>query len=123
MAEGCWHCGWAEYTTSVQHTVTCLQATCEAVVEAQPALLPLLHTLEGTSSGSQIAPLAETLLEEVAVYGGQKCSAAVFKLRNATKAAKKELAMKKRQAMLATLGLDMVSCRCDASPRSSRAWV
>ncbi len=75
-------------------------------------LLPLLHLLEGVAGGAVIAPLAEALLDALAATdngaaGGAAAgvAAAVKGLREASKTRAKELAARRRQAMLSAMGM------------------
>ncbi len=82
-----------------------------SILASLPGLLPLLHQLEGVAGGSRVAPLAESLLEAVAVAGGDDVAEAVGQLRGATRAAMSALAARKREALLASLGLIQVGLR------------
>jgi hypothetical protein len=90
-------------------------------------LLHLLHLMEGVAGGAVIAPLAESLLDTLAAASpttqGQPSSqpagsssgapapattsvaAAVASIRDATKARMRELAQRRRQAMLTSMGM------------------
>lgn len=78
------------------------------ILTAKPGLLPLLHLLEGVHGGSVLAPLAEALLHEIMLAGPGEVCEAVAGLREATKAAMRALAARKREVMLASLGLMQV---------------
>jgi E3 ubiquitin-protein ligase UBR4 len=84
-----------------------VQATADALVEMDE-LLPLLHDMEGVTSGSTIAPLAEAVLEGVARAGSQLAAGVVAQLRLASASRRRELAAKKRQETLAALGMQQV---------------
>ncbi|KIY93799.1 E3 ubiquitin-protein ligase UBR4, partial [Monoraphidium neglectum] len=77
-----------------------------AALAAAPGLLALAHALEGVHGGRELAPLAEGLLEAVAAAGGA-CGAAgaVAEMRAATRAAMRAAAARKREAMLASMGM------------------
>lgn len=72
---------------------------------AVPDLLPLLHSLEGARGGQLIAPLAETLLDEVAAANEGAAATQVQALRAGTRAAKAERAARTRARMLAACGI------------------
>uniref|UniRef100_A0A061RK46 E3 ubiquitin-protein ligase UBR4 n=1 Tax=Tetraselmis sp. GSL018 TaxID=582737 RepID=A0A061RK46_9CHLO len=72
-------------------------------------LLLLLHRLEGCSSENHVGGLAESLLETLSAAGGASAAAAVDALRESTKAEKKERAQRKREQMLASMGMKQVS--------------
>lgn len=71
-------------------------------------LLPLLHDMEGVTSGSTIAPLAEAVLEGVAKAGSPAVAETVKSLRSATASRRRELAARKRKETLAALGMQQV---------------
>lgn len=78
------------------------------VVAGYPGALALLHLLEGTHGGSQIAPLAEMLLEILREVGGPTVGGQILAIREETKMQMKALAARKRQALLASLGMTQV---------------
>lgn len=71
-------------------------------------LLPLLHDMEGVTSGSTIAPLAEAVLEGVAKAGSPAVAETVKSLRSATASRRRELAARKRKETLAAMGMQQV---------------
>ncbi len=79
-----------------------------AALAALSQLLPLLHQMEGVAGGVAVGPLAEALLDGLAVAGSAAVSEAVSELRDATSREKKALALKKREAMLAKMGMMQV---------------
>ena len=95
-----------------------LQGTA-AELAGLPGLLAVLHTLEGSAGGERVAPLAETLLDEISEAGRPQVAEMVADLRRATRRKKSELAAKNRAAMLATLGLAQVLCSLSALSRTA----
>lgn len=88
--------------------------TATALAADAPQLLQLLHWLEGTAGGSTLTPLAEACLEAVAGAGDGGVAAAVEALRAATAAEMKAKAAKKREALLASLGMVQVEAGAEA---------
>jgi hypothetical protein len=76
----------------------------------RPELLHLLHSLEGCSSEKRVGGLAEGLLEVLAQAGGEGTASSVAALRSSTKAEMRERAQRKREEMLASMGMQQV---CD----------
>ena len=74
-----------------------------------PALLPMLHILEGAAGGERVAPLSETLLDEIAAAGSPEAAGEVDALRSATRRKKAERAARNRAKMLASCGIVQVS--------------
>jgi hypothetical protein len=88
--------------------------TAAALAADAPLLLRLLHVLEGTAGGSTLTPLAEACLEAAAGAGDADVAAAVDALRAATAAEMKARAAKKREALLASLGMVQVEAGAEA---------
>jgi hypothetical protein len=88
--------------------------TAAALAADAPVLLRLLHVLEGTAGGSTLTPLAEACLEAAAGAGDASVAAAVDALRAATAAEMKARAAKKREALLASLGMVQVEAGAEA---------
>jgi hypothetical protein len=88
--------------------------TAAALAADVPLLLRLLHVLEGTAGGSTFTPLAEACLEAAAGAGDPGVAAAVDALRAATAAEMKARAAKKREALLASLGMVQVEAGAEA---------
>jgi hypothetical protein len=88
--------------------------TAAALAADAPLLLRLLHVLEGTAGGSTLTPLAEACLEAAAGAGDATVAAAVDALRAATAAEMKARAAKKREALLASLGMVQVEAGAEA---------
>ncbi len=84
-------------------------------------LLPLLHLLEGVAGGPVVGPLAEGLLDALAAAAGaaSDLAAAVAELRTATQRRAKELAARRRQAMLSAMGVSPASAAAAAPPSGS----
>lgn len=91
------------------------QETALAMAELA-GLLPLVHKLEGGPGGERIAPLAETLLDEIAAAGDPSAAAAVGTLRDATRRRKAERAARNRAKMLASCGISQVSAQALKPP-------
>lgn len=89
-------------------------ATASALAANHPSLLQLLHLLEGTAGGSTITPLAEACLEALAGSGAAGVGEAVSALRAATAAEMRAKAAKKRQALLASLGMVQIEAAAEA---------
>ena len=77
----------------------------------EPKLLSLLHLLEGPANVQHIGMAAEVLLEDIAEAAGSEIQDEVDCLRSATRARMRELALRKRQATLAAMGMQQVMCR------------
>jgi E3 ubiquitin-protein ligase UBR4 len=89
-------------------------ATAAALAADQPSLLPLLHLLEGTAGGSTITPLAEACLEALAGAGADGVASSIAALRGATAAEMRARAAKKRQALLASMGMVQIEAAAEA---------
>jgi len=83
--------------------------TAAALAAEAPLLLQLLHLLEGTAGGSTLTPLAEAALDALAAAGDAPVAALVSGLRAATAAQMKARAARKREALLASLGMVQVA--------------
>ncbi|KAK9817780.1 hypothetical protein WJX72_002069 [[Myrmecia] bisecta] len=84
------------------------QATAGCVA-GQALLLPLLHQLEGVSGiDVKLGMAAEELLDGLVEAGGPQVASAIAALRTATRMRQKELADRRRQEMLASLGMQQV---------------
>jgi hypothetical protein len=81
------------------------------VLAGAPLLLELAHALEGVHGGRELAPLAEGLLEVVSAAGGPEVSRRVGAMRGATRAAMRAVAARKREEMLAAMGMVQVRRR------------
>ncbi|KAF6258322.1 E3 ubiquitin-protein ligase UBR4-domain-containing protein [Scenedesmus sp. NREL 46B-D3] len=89
-------------------------AAAAALAADAPQLLRLLHVLEGTAGGSTLTPLAEACLEAAAGSGDAGVAATVDALRAATAAEMRARAAKKREALLASLGMVQVEAGVEA---------
>jgi hypothetical protein len=81
-----------------------------------PRLLQLLHVLEGVAGGAVVAPLAEALLDALVAACGaaSPIAAAVLELRSASQRRAKEMAARRRQAMLSSMGVSPVRVTADS---------
>ena len=89
-------------------------ATAAALAAEQPSLLQLLHLLEGTAGGATITPLAEACLEALAGSGAEGVAGAIAALRSATAADMRARAAKKREALLASMGMVQIEAAAEA---------
>jgi len=89
-------------------------ATAAGLAGESPSLLQLLHLLEGTAGGSTITPLAESCLEALAGSGAAGVADAIAALRAATAAEMRARAAKKRETLLASLGMVQIEAAAAA---------
>jgi len=80
-------------------------AATAASLVGRPELLALLHGLEGCSSEKRVGGLAEGLLEVLTAAGGEGTASSVAALRSSTQAEMRERAQRKREEMLASMGM------------------
>lgn len=78
------------------------------VLASVPALLDLLHHMEGLSGSTTVGPLAESVLEAAAAAGSPDVADRIDAMRGATSARNRAAAMRQRQQMLAAIGLHQV---------------
>ena len=74
-----------------------------------PHLLALVHAVEGPAGGGTLAPLGEALLDALAASDCSEATALVQELRAATAKRRTELAARRRQQMLASMGFSQAS--------------
>jgi hypothetical protein len=78
------------------------------VLADAPGLLGLAHALEGVHGGRDLAPLAEGLLEAASAAAGREVRERVGAMRSTTRAAMRAMAARKREEMLAAMGMVQV---------------
>jgi hypothetical protein len=93
-----------------------------AVLAAVPQLLHLLHLMEGVAGGVALGPLAEGLLGALGAAGGPEVLERVAALRDATTREKKALALRKRETMLAKMGMVQVGAEAERRGGGGGAW-